>query len=126
MLVKEPRRDQPIATVIAGARHDDHALTANAVHEGHHEAGHLPAGDFHELERLDAKLLTGADIRLPQRRGRYRFDLAPRDGGPGHVTSRVSPGAVCRRAAAEPSRNANSIRPLLPISATSSFGAASS
>src|SRR5207302_5302574 len=125
-LMEEARGDQRIAAVVARTGHHQDALVADPTDERLCETGNLPAGDLHQLQRLDAEFVARPRIRLPQHLGRHRGHLVPAERRPAHVTSSVSPGAVWSRAAADPSRSANSMRLLLPISATSSLGSASS
>src|ERR1700737_3666093 len=119
---QEAGRDQRVPAVIARAGDHNDAFIADAIREGVDEPRDLPACDLHQLERLDTECRQGLRVGLAQRDRGYRAHLVPTDHRPGHVTSSVSPGATCRRAAADPSRSANSMRPLLPTSATSSLG----
>ena len=124
--MQEARGGQRITPVVAGAGNHRDVPAAEAIQVRIQEASDLPAGDFHQLQRLDPEPRTGFHVRLAQRVRRQGWDLVPGNRRPGHVTRSVSPGAACSRSAADPSRSANSIRPLLPTSAINSFGWASS
>ena len=61
-LQQEAGRDQCITAVIARPGDDADPFAVDATHERADEPGDLPAGDFHQLQRLDAEARGGLGV----------------------------------------------------------------
>ena len=68
--MEEARGDQGITTIVARSGDHEHALVPNAIHECLNKTGNLPAGDLHQLQRLDTKFVARPRVRLAQSFGR--------------------------------------------------------
>ena len=61
-LQQEAGRDQRVPAVIARPGDDAHTFALDAVHERVDEPGDLPAGDLHQLQRLDPEGRGGLGV----------------------------------------------------------------
>src|SRR5205823_14787788 len=65
-LMEEARGDQRIAAVVARTGHHQDALVADPTDERLCETGNLPAGDLHQLQRLDAEFVARSEEHTPE------------------------------------------------------------